>query len=233
VDKALQISYRLSFEDGSQREIDLRFDSRTLERIDIEADDPPAWTALTFEQCRNCPLAADDHPHCPAALSVMKLVSGCAGMFSYTDVHVTVTTPERITSGNTTLQRAISSLLGLSMSTSGCPHTVFFKPMARFHLPLAGEEETIYRATSMYMLAQYFLIKDGREPDTDLSGLVDIYQAMQVVNTAMAKRLRAASDKDAAVNAIVNLDLFAKAMPYSVEESLEEIRYLFTPYLGG
>jgi hypothetical protein len=37
------------------------------------------------------------------------------------------------------------------------------KPMARFHLPLASEEETIYRATTMYLLAQYFL-REVRSP---------------------------------------------------------------------
>jgi hypothetical protein len=47
----------------------------------------------------------------------------------------------------------------------------------------------------------------------------------------MAERLRVASSKDSAVNAIVLLDLFAKALPYSIEESLEELRYLFGIYL--
>ena len=57
------------------------------------------------------------------------------------------------------------------MATSGCPHMDFFKPMARFHLPLANAEETVYRATSMYLLAQYFLQREGKEADMELEGL--------------------------------------------------------------
>jgi len=48
----------------------------------------------------------------------------------------------------------------------------------------------------------------------------------------MIHRLRSASEKDSAANALVLLDLFAKAVPYAIEDSLEEVRYLFAPYLG-
>jgi len=43
----------------------------------------------------------------------------------------------------------------------------------------------------------------------------------------MARRIRRASEQDATVNAVVLLDLLAKNLPYSIDESLEEIRYLF------
>jgi hypothetical protein len=43
------------------------------------------------------------------------------------------------------------------VATSGCRYTAYFKPMARFHLPFANEEETAYRAISMYLLSQRFL----------------------------------------------------------------------------
>jgi hypothetical protein len=82
--------------------------------------------------------------------------------------------------------------------------------MARFHLPLASTEETVYRATSMFLLAQYFAYR---------------------VNRAMAERLRSASEQDAAVNAIVILDLLAKALPDAILDSLTEVRHLFSSYL--
>ena len=43
--------------------------------------------------------------------------------------------------------------------------------MARFHLPLASSAETIYRSVSMYFMAQYFLAKEGKEPDLELEGI--------------------------------------------------------------
>jgi hypothetical protein len=121
--------------------------------------------------------------------------------------------------------------MGLVMATSGCPHTAFFKPMARFHLPLASEEETVYRATSMYLLAQYFLKKEGQNADLELKGLREIYHNMHTVNTAIAERLRGASETDSTVNAIVLLDMYALTLPYVIDESLEEIRHLFRPFL--
>ena len=107
----------------------------------------------------------------------------------------------------------------------------FFKPMARFHLPLASAEETIYRATSMYLLAQYFLKKEGQEVDLDLAGLKEIYSNIRIINETMARRLRAISEKDVALNSLVILDVFAQTLPFVIEESLKEVRYLFMPYL--
>jgi hypothetical protein len=99
--------------------------------------------------------------------------------------------------------------------------------MARFHLPLADEEETISRVTSMYLLAQYFLKNEGKPADFDLKGLMGIYDNMHIVNTTIARRLRAASKTDSAVNAIILLDVFTYVLPLSIENYLQEIKYLF------
>jgi hypothetical protein len=139
-------------------------------------------------------------------------------------------TAERFITQETTVQRGMSSLMGLVMATSGCPHMAFFKPMARFHLPFASAEETVYRATSMYLLAQYFLHKEGHPTDLDLTGLREIYNNIEIVNVAVAKRLRTATEADSAINAIILLDIYTKAIPVVIEESLEEIRYLFAPF---
>jgi hypothetical protein len=122
-------------------------------------------------------------------------------------------------------------MMGLVIATSGCPRTAFFKPMARFHLPLASKEETIFRATSMYLLAQYFLKKDGHFADLELKGLRRIYDNMQIINRATVERLRAATKTDSSINAIVILDNYAKSMPFAIEKSLEDIRYLFSSFL--
>ena len=95
-------------------------------------------------------------------------------------------------------------------------------------LPLSTEEETIYRAASMYLLDQYFKVSEGKSADMTLSGLTEIYKELQVVNRSLAQRLREASDSDATVNAVVLLDLIAKSLPYSITDSLQDIRYLFS-----
>ena len=68
-------------------------------------------------------------------------------------------------------KEGISSLMGLVSAASGCPHTSALRPMARFHLPLARNEETVHRATSMYLLAQFFLKKEGAQTDLELDGI--------------------------------------------------------------
>lgn len=88
------------------------------------------------------------------------------------------------------------------------------------------------RATSMYLLAQYFIQLNGGEADLKLQGLKAIYENIRLVNRSMAGRLRAASREDSSINALIILDLFAKALPYVIQESLEELRYLFSSYLG-
>jgi hypothetical protein len=219
--------------DNSERLFKLLLDDRTLQLIPADVAEYPTWTALDYHRCPNCPLDENVQPRCPAACAITDIVTASNDLFSYTQVNVEVQTPERRITADTTLQRAVSSLLGLVLATSGCPHTDFLKPMARFHLPFASEEETIYRVTSMYLLAQYFRRKQGDEADMDLSALTEIYRNLQVVNRHMAGRLRGASDKDATVNAVVILDMLAKALSYTIDESLHEIRYLFEPYLGG
>ncbi len=226
-----RITYRLSFADGAHHEVAVELDARSLALRNRPPAEPPEWTELGCEQCSNCPLAEDQHPYCPLALSLVDLVQLCKDVASYEEMEVEVETPERTTRASTTVQRGVASLMGLVIATSGCPHTTFFRPMARFHLPLASEEETIYRATSTYLLAQYFRRRRGAPFDLDLQGLVDAYRRIHVVNTHVAKRLWQAVNKDSSLNALILLDLFSKAMPDTIEDSLEEIRYLFEPFL--
>ena len=153
-------------------------------------------------------------------------------ILSYDKIMLEVMMDERIVIRSTTAQKGLSSLVGIVIAASSCPHTKFFKPMLRFHLPLASEAETIYRAASMYLLAQYFVLNEGKKADFELHGLEEIYNNMHMINVAIAERLRVASKTDALINAIILLDMFTKSIPSVIEESLDELRYLFTPYLG-
>lgn len=228
---SISVQYCITSESGLKEIFDLEFDNKTLAMINTVPTDLPPWTALTFHQCPNCPLDPVTRPHCPFAVRLVDIVRGFEGLMSYDKVNLLVVTDDRVISQETTAQRALSSMIGLISATSGCPQTRFFRPMARFHLPLANEEETIYRAASMYLLAQYFRKEAGAAPaESDLKGLKEIYENIGAVNYTIARRLRAASDTDSTVNAIILLDMFVKTIPYVIEDSLETIRYLFEPY---
>ncbi|UCD80107.1 MAG: hypothetical protein JSW26_01345 [Desulfobacterales bacterium] len=231
--KNTMIRYHFSKTDNSREDFKFELSAASLELISNIPDHPPIWTELDFHQCSNCPLDVASHPHCPLAVNMVNIVNRFEDLISYDKIRVDVTTEERCISQITTAQLGISSMLGLVIATCGCPHAAFFRPMARFHLPLASKEETIFRATSMYMLAQYFLKKAGQFADFELHGLTSIYDNMQIVNIAIVARLRAATKTDSSINAIVILDNYAKYLPYAIEKSLQDIRYLFSRFLSN
>jgi hypothetical protein len=226
----MTIRYYFTLPEGVREVFNLQLDAQGLELVGTMPEAMPSWTKLDFHQCPNCPLTPDTHPHCPLAAHLVDIVERFEGLVSYSEIQVDVMTAERFVTQETTVQRGMSSLMGLVMATSGCPHMAFFKPMARFHLPFASAEETVYRATSMYLLAQYFLHKEGHHADLALTGLREIYNNIEVVNVSVAKRLRTATEADSAINAIILLDIYTKAIPVVIEESLEDIRYLFAPF---
>ncbi len=224
----LRITYRFDVGDES-KVFRVTLDPDTLLQIEPPSADLPGWTRLGFHQCPGCPLSRESDPKCPVAVNLIPLIEQCGGLSSFGQARIVVTTQERSYSADTTLQRGLSSLLGLLMATSACPDMTFLRPMARFHLPFATEEETTYRAISSYLMRQYYQHKSGKPPDLDLVGLRRSYYRLQIVNRAFAKRLKAACEQDAAVNAVVLLDLFAKEIPYGIDEKLDELRYLFSP----
>lgn len=226
------IEYRFQHEDDLEDVFSFEIDSKKIQVINSSFISLPDWTQLSFHQCSNCPLDQEQEARCPAAVNMVGLVTQFDQLLSYDETKVMVVTAERTIYSHTTIQHGVCSLMGLLMAASNCPLTAFFKPMARFHLPFASTEETIWRATSTYVLAQYFLHSEGRQPDLDFTGLSRFYNEIQVVNLSFAKRLRSACQQDSMVNAIILLDMFAKSMPSAIEDSLEQLRHLFIPHLS-
>jgi hypothetical protein len=227
----ISIKYCFKFPNDTQEVFNFELDARSLELVVNIPENLPQWVNLDFHQCPNCPLDSRTNPKCPLMLHFIDIVDRFDHILSYDQVRLEVVMDERTVSRTITAQKGLSSLVGIVITSSGCPHTKYFKPMLRFHLPLSSAAETIYRAVSMYLLAQYFIIKEGGKADFELHGLEKIYNNMHVINMAIAERLRVASKTDALVNAIILLDMFTGTIPSVIEESLEELRYLFTPYL--
>ena len=225
------ITIRYTFtHNGHVRVYDVELDANTLAHRFTPPATPQAWTKLEFEQCKGCPLNAAEHPHCPLALSLEHLVKSCGPLLSFEELEARVDTPDRTIIKRTTAQKALSSLLGLQMATSGCPNMQFLRPMARFHTAFASRQETMYRSASTYLLGQYFLWHQGKRADLDLAGLERAYSKIHAVNVGIARRMRSIAQGDANLNALVLLDLFAQQMPSAISERLNEIEYLFASY---
>jgi len=222
--------YKFSFDNGTTKEFEVVLNAATFDLMSPDQSAGPEWTRLGYSQCDNCRLSQDVE-YCPIALNLHRVVETFRDSVSFEKVTVTVETAERNYSKVTTLQKGLSSLVGLIMVTSGCPIMDKLRPMARFHLPFATSTETFYRALSMYLVAQLFKLRSGRQPDWELQGLIDIYADIKHVNRGMSHRLAAASSRDANVNALIILHAFAEGVPYFVSSSLEELERFFPKHL--
>ena len=222
--------YKFQSQDGSERQFETVLDGKSLGLRNDTSPQLPAWTKLAFQQCENCPLGADVE-RCPVAVNLSSLIDAFKFSTSYENVFVVVETPERDYAKETTVQNALSSLMGIYMVTSNCPVLDKLRPMVRFHLPFASATETVYRAVTMYLLAQYFKKQNGHVPDWDLEKLVDIYKEVSRVNKGMWNRLSAASSFDANVNALIVLNTFGDALRFSIKKGLDDLEKLFGNYL--
>jgi len=225
------VRYALTPRDGARLEFAFEFDD-AFALVRKPRGAWPAWAALEFEKCANCPLPADPAALCPLAAGLVEVVEATAALVSHTPVALAIEQEGRATIATVPAQDALRSLIGMLIPASGCPRTAFFRPMARFHAPLSGPEETLYRATSMFRLAQHLRRCRGLAADDGLGGLVAIYGELNVVNRHLTERLRAACEKDSPLNAVVLLDVFAQLLPMQLDEPLAALEPLFEAFLG-
>ncbi len=219
--------YTFQFANGIEKQFEVDLDAATLELVPAAAAPNPDWTKLQYQQCEQCPLG-DTVRHCPVAVNLSGLVEHFKDAVSFENTSVTVETAQRAYSKQTTLQQGLSSIIGIYMVTSGCPVMDPLRPNVRFHLPFASTEETIYRAVSMYLAAQYFRMRRGEMPDWALEHLAEVYKGVWRVNKGITQRLAHASSKDANVNAVIVLSMFGSNLDDYLEDSLKEIEPLFS-----
>lgn len=223
-----KIAYR--FFSGAQAPlaIDLHFDRKTF-RLDIPPEAPkPEWAKLSHRQCPNCTLS-DDCAYCPAALGIAMFLPHFKDSVSHAKAVVEVDTDNRTIVAKTTMQSGLGSLIGLVCATSGCPLTRFLRPMARFHLPFADEQETLFRSFSSWLLSAIVQQRmTGAETPVTLDGLKEHYQNLSVMNSHLAERMRNSVSRDALLNAVIILDLFAQIAPDNIDGGFEDIMDAFT-----
>jgi len=229
-DDAIFFEYLFSFEDGEKHKFMIHLHPETLLYLPQRPLSGDEWTRLEGHKCENCLLDAAQHPHCPLALCIEGLVKEFHEKFSYENADIIVHTKERTYSKNTTMQKGVSSIMGILMVSSGCPIMAKLRPMVRFHLPFSTILETTFRTTSTYLLGQFFLQKGGKPGSFTFEGLIEIYKNVNMVNKGMAKRISSMAGKDASVNALVILDIFAMDVTLSIEDQIGELEPFFSPY---
>ena len=230
--KDLIFKYTFKFQDDSEKHFSISLDEKSLLLIPSIKETIPDWARLDFCPCPNCPFSIEEKTYCPIAENLVDLINFFNNAVSYERVQVTIETNERTYMKNTSLQDGVSSLLGIYMTTSGCPVMDKLKPMVKFHLPFASIDETFYRAISMYLFSQLLRFKKGMSTDWELKGLVEIYKQVRKVNDAFCKRIKKITNEDANINALVILDNFANYIKFSIDmDMIYDFEHLFEMYL--
>lgn len=226
----IDIVYRCWLTEQEETTFEIQLDADSLRRVGPSPDSLPAWTELGFKRCPNCHLATETHSHCPLAVELVEIVPRFDRLLSYDRIEAEVITSERTIRVEAPVQRVLSSLMGLLFAVSACPWTTFFKPLARYHLPLATTEETMWRVFSTFLLGRHFQAQAGHSACAEFEDLAAMYANVQMVNKTFAERLRVACQQDSVINALILLDMFAKSVPFAIEDALDEIQPLIVPF---
>jgi hypothetical protein len=228
----MKIHYEFFFENERVEAFDLTFRKSDLSLQSFPVGNTEHWTELKFNQCRVCTLKATEHKYCPVACNLSYVLLQFKDDFSNEKVRVTVTSEQRVIVKEASLQEGVSTLMGLIMATSGCPVLDKFKPMAFMHLPFSDRVETIFRAVSTYLTAQYVREMNGLTPDWKLTNFKDIYVKVKQLNSDFSKRLREIKGKDANINALIRLDMFAETGAFSFSKNwIKRLESIFSAYL--
>ncbi|HPO49616.1 MAG TPA: hypothetical protein PLO89_04760 [Spirochaetota bacterium] len=185
------------------------------------------WTELDFHKCEICPLSKDKTKYCPIAYNISGLAKEFSEIYSIEQVNITVNTEERTYYKRDSVQQGLRSILGIYLATSGCPHMEILKPMARFHLPFASMEETIYRQISNYLLSQYFEFIDGKIPDLVLKEFEKKNELVNMVNQGICNRIDYVTEADANKNALIILNAVNLMLNIELQTKLDSLKYLF------
>jgi hypothetical protein len=222
--KTLKFLYKFHFNDGRKRLFEIDIDANTLLLTKPLKKNPPDWTKMDFFRCEVCPLKKEDHKYCPLAVHLSEVIEFFADVPSFEKAIIFVENNLRGTYKYTSVQVGVSSLMGIIMASSGCPIIGKLKPLVRFHLPFASLEETEIRVLSMYILAQFFRIWEGKKTDWKLEKLRDLYANIQRVNRNIVSKLAEIEIKDANRNAVIALSNYADFISLSLSD--EEIKNL-------
>ncbi len=226
-DDLKRITYRFFVAADETLVVDLLFTKDTFRLVIPEGGPHPEWARLGHKRCPNCTLA-DDCEYCPSALGIAQFLPSFSARVSHDKAVVEVETPQRTIVSKTTFQTGMASMIGLVCATSGCPLTRFLRPMARFHMPFADEQETLFRAFSIWLLMSFVQRRaDGSDEPLSLEGLKHNYQQLSVMNSHLAERMRDTVSRDAALNAVIILDLFAQIAPDNIDGGFDDITGIF------
>ncbi len=232
-DEILKFVYKFNFRDGRKRKFEIELDKATLSIKKGLPKKLPEWTKMSYFRCDNCTLIPEDYPVCPLAAHLSEVIEFFDDIPSFEKAVIIVENNDRGTYKYTAVQAGVSSLMGIIMAVSGCPVIGKLKPLVRFHLPFASLDETEVRVLSMYILAQYFHFKDGKETDWALKKLKKLYEEIRKVDRNIVEKLAGIEMKDTNRNAVIALSNYADFISLKLsDEEIETLREFVGEFLS-
>lgn len=231
-DNIIKYTYTFIFNDGKEKKFEILLDKNTLDIITSPNEKIADWAKREQFQCANELCNSMFNEYCPIAVNIDNIIKFFSDFNSYETVKIYAEVNERTYYKETSVQKGVSSLIGIIMPTSGCPIMAKLKPLTRFHLPFASIEETEFRVISMYLFVQYMIMQRGGTPDWELKKLKKIYEDILKINRTLSEKVAKLENKDASINAIVALDNFAQFISSSLEyNDLSEYENIFREWL--
>jgi hypothetical protein len=118
------------------------------------------------------------------------------------------------------------------MPTGGCPILGLLRPNVLTHLPFATVDETVFRTLAMYLLAQFFVSQRGGKGDWTFSRIEKFIEDIHLINRHFSGRLSSTCLKDANLNAVSRLDVFAYLTDGAARRKGGKFAALFDCYLA-
>lgn len=215
--RKLRVVYRVEFDDREPVVFDLRLDEHGL--LQNMAERGPSWTRIDDDGCRGCRAAGD---HCRAALSIMPVVEAFLEVDSLQTTRTRVTIGERSTEVIGPISQVVASLMGLCMPASGCAVAAPFRAMAIYHQPFATLEETVIRAAGFTLLEHW--AHGTLCGDDPFAALIDAWAGLEQINLRIGRKLQQYCEKDATLNGLTSLDMFAKSGGFGLDAALKALK---------
>lgn len=217
----ISISYLFDFGNNNVKNFEALLNSSSLSLVLPKTYEIPSW-AKAF-RCSQFSQVTADSQCCSICINISHLIEEFKTFASVSPCTISVYSKERNYSLKSDVQKGLSSLLGLYMATSDCPFLGFLRPMARFHLPFASTEETIFRSAGSYLIGQYFKARKNNRADFELNRLPETYIKVSKINYDIIQHLRKNYyTHDAYANSLVILDNFARMISAFLPEELDE-----------
>lgn len=214
----IKYNFRFVFQNGDEKHFCIVLDQKTLLLKSGGEIEYPEWTK---QKNISCPIekCLEIHPDfCPVAVNLNRAIKLFGDILSYEEVTVHLETENRNYTKTTSIQAGAGSVIGILMTTSGCPVLDKLRPMVKYHLPFASIEETEFRVYSMFMLAQFLRYKKGFSTDWDMIELKNLYENIQKINRNLASKIADIERKDTNINAVVILNTFADSVSFNLDD---------------